>query len=305
MLKKYFHKNITWYRFLGESKESFRGLAFDLNIDGYIVEKFTTSLTRDKALILKNNIFIATTIPNLVDGQYVKQEIKFILGNNYMISYSDKSNEGVDYFTKNFEKNANFKKSDEFENPVIYSFLHIIEKIYGNMIYELTDVFEEIEEIEKNIFKGNEKNMVRKISETNRKLINFGKFIRNHEETWEVFLPLSKIFFKDKHSHDALESITISYQKVVSELNSLKDSLKELRATNNSLLNSKVADTSRAFTLIAFLTLPITLFISILSVPTKQGHFLATTENDFFVILIISGVLFTITLIISKIKKLW
>ena len=85
------------------------------------------------------------------------------------------------------------------------------------MIVELQNLSMDIDDIEKNIFLGQEKTMVKEISQTNRKLIDFGKHIRSHDETWEIFLNLSREFFAEKNSHEALESITLSYQKVMSE----------------------------------------------------------------------------------------
>ena len=159
-------------------------------------------INRDKALILGNHLFLALSIPDLQNGEYQKQELKFILDDVYMITSSDTVNEGIEIFKKNFEKNAHFQKGEEFKNPVIYSFLHLIEKVYENMIFELQDISKELEVIEKNVFMDKEKKMVKDISLTNRKLIDFGKHIRSHEETWEIFLNLSREFFAKKHSHD-------------------------------------------------------------------------------------------------------
>jgi Mg2+ and Co2+ transporter CorA len=59
----------------------------------------------------------------------------------------------------------------------------MIEKIYENIIFELHQLEKKIDIIEENIFKNKERNMVRKISETNRDLLDFRKNIRSHEET--------------------------------------------------------------------------------------------------------------------------
>lgn len=305
MLKTHFHKNIIWYDFLQPTAEKYLPLAKEFSIDPYINEKFLGKINRDKALILGNHLFLAISIPDLQDGEYKKQELKFILDEVYMITSSDTINEGMEIFKKNFEDNAHFQKGEEFENPVIYSFLHLIEKVYENMIFELQSISVEIDSIEKDIFSNNGRKMVIEISETNKKLIDFGKHIRSHEETWEIFLSLSKEFFAKKHSHEALESITLSYQKVMSEWNHQKETLHELRDTNNSLLNAKLSETSKTFTLIAFLTLPISLFISIISIPTQQGHFFSKNENDFYYIIAMSSILFIFTLGFSKWKKWW
>ncbi len=305
MLKTHFHKNIVWYDFLQPTAEKFLPLAEEFSIDPYISDKFLGKLNRDKALILGEHLFLAISIPDFKDGEYTKQDLKFILDNNFFISASDTINEGIEIFKKRFESDDYPKTGEEFESPVVYSFLHLMEKVYDNMIFELKNMETEIDSIEKSIFSGQEKKMVREISNVNKKLIDFGKHIRSHQETWEIFLNLARDFFARKHTHKALESIALSYQKVMAEWSHQKETLHELRDTNNSLLNAKLSETSRTFTLIAFLTLPISLFISILSVPTKQGHFLSSIDQDFTFILVTSFVLFLITLAFSKWKKWW
>jgi Mg2+ and Co2+ transporter CorA len=158
-------------------------LSEKLNIDPYIVGKFLGETNRDKALILGGHLFLAISMPDWQEEQFKKQEVKFIITSEYIITSTQNRNKGIELFKEKFEKNANFEKGEEFENPVVYSFLHIFEKIYENMIFELQDIEKKINDVEEHIFSGNEKGMVRTISQTNRHLIDFKKNIRGHEET--------------------------------------------------------------------------------------------------------------------------
>jgi Mg2+ and Co2+ transporter CorA len=78
--------------------------------------------------------------------------------------------------------------------------------------------------------------------------------------------------------------------------------LHDLRDTNNSLLNLKQNETMKLFTVIAFLTLPMTLFLSIISLPTKQKIIIGQ-ENDLNMILGILFIIFILMLIYSIFKK--
>ena len=310
MLKTYFHKNIIWYDFLQPTEEKFLPLSEKLNIDPYLVKKFLGNTNRNKALVLGEHLFLSITIPEWKEDTknnevgFKKQEIKFIIGAEYIITSVESKNEGLEFFKEKFEKHANFEKGDEFNNPIIYSFLHIFEKIYESMLFELKDIELKINTIEEHIFSENEIEMVKNISHMNRHLIDFKKNIRGHAETWEVFLPLAKDFFSKKQSNDTLDSINLSYQKVISEMQFLKEYLFELRDTNNSILSGKQKDISVTFTLIVFLTLPITLFVTIISVPQVHDTFLGG-ENDFLIITGISLALLVLSLTFSRWKKWW
>ncbi len=146
--------------------------------------------------------------------------------------------------------------------------------------------------------------MVKKISLSNRKLIDFRKIIKDHTKLWSIFLNLSKNLFIKRTSWEVIEGISISANRIVTEAEELKETLHELRDTNNSLLNSKQNDTMKVFTIIAFLTLPITLFLSIISLPTKQ-RFIIGRENDLHIILWILLGIFLTMLSYSIWKKWW
>jgi Mg2+ and Co2+ transporter CorA len=183
MLKTHYHKNNTWYDFTAATAEKFLPLAKEKKINPYIINKFLSKSNRDKALHLDDNLYLSLHFPDLKNEDYVSQELKFIIGRDYIITNQEILNEGLESFRKQFESNAIFEKDKGKDSCIVYIFLHMIEKIYENMIFELRELERRIDEIEENIFKDKEKYMVRKISETNRDLLDFRKNIRSHEET--------------------------------------------------------------------------------------------------------------------------
>ncbi|MCK5588800.1 MAG: magnesium transporter CorA family protein [Candidatus Pacebacteria bacterium] len=306
MLTTNYYRNIVWHNFQDIITEgNFLELVKKYNIDDYISRRFLGDINRDKALVINGHLFFSLSIPDLKDEEFNKQVLKFIIGKDYIISFSSTKNEGIEKFKADFEKNAHLGKGRDYENPIVYSFLHIFEKIYENMLFELKDVSSEIENIEKKIFSNKEKEMVVRISKVNRKLIDFRRYLKTHDDSWKIFLDLSKTFFPQKNSYTTLEGIVLSYQKALSQAEQLQENLWELRDTNNSLLNAKLGESSKTFTLIAFLTLPITLFISIISIPTKQGHLFLGHNNDFNLIIVTSITMLIVMAGISKIKKWW
>lgn len=305
MLKKRIHKNITWYDFFEPTKEEFSVFAKQNNINEYIVDKFIGATNRDKTFILDDHLFISLSFPNLKEENYEKQSVKFIIGKDKIwTSQSAMENEGLIYFSKMFESNISFEKDNINDSCVAFIFLHMIDKIYENAVYELVEVQDEIDEIEKQVYNNQEKKMVKSISDTNRKLINFRKNLKSHNQTWKVFLDLTNEFFNREEAKQSLNAILLSYRKTIVVAEQLQELLWELRDTNNSLLQAQHNQTSKEFTLIAFMTLPITLFVSIVSIQTNQIHIVGV-ENDFYIILAVSFIIFIVTLSVSKWKKWW
>ncbi len=307
MYKTFKRGKIEWYDFTGNDNAEFPKLAAEKNIDTYIAKKFTSRNERDRAFISGDNLFLCMHFPDLNQEtfEYKLQEINFIIGKDYIITGKEDDSYGLLDYEQKFLERANeehFFPEDEF---IAYPVVRMIERIYENISLELNDVEDFIEIIEDNIFRDKEKQMVVKISEINRTLIDFRKTIRTHRQTWSVFSDVAHRFFKKESTYDVLDTVTIAYEKVYSQAEELKELLWELRDTNNSLLSAKQSDTSKTFTLIAFMTLPISLFISIISIPSQQSHLFLGHANDFTLTLGISFIIFFITLAISIYKKWW
>lgn len=307
MLITSYRKNIIWYHFQDVINEgNFNDLKKKYNIDNYITKRFCGEIHKDKALKISKHLFFSISLPDFQQKAFEKQTFKFIIGEDYIISFCDSYNIGLDKFREDFENKTHLNEREKKEkNPVVFAFLHMFEKIYGNMILELENISTKIDKIGQDIEKEKEKEMVFRISEINRKLIDFRRYLKTHDNSWELFFQLSRKFFPNENSHSVLEGVILPYQKVLALADQLQEIIWELRDTNNSLLNAKLGETTRTFTLIAFLTLPITMFVSIISIPTKQNNFFLGHQNDFNLIVFSSLILFIIMLIISKFKKWW
>ncbi len=305
MYNIYKHKDLSWYEFKNAKRENLEEIAKKLSIDSYIIEKFLKKTTSDKTIRIGDTILISLSFPdyNQKEKKYDSTPVKFILGRNFMISGIYSKNEGLENYLKIFKINptkGNFKKTDCVANAFSYA----IDEIYKNLSHELNYIRKSIDSVEDDIFNNNEKKMVKKISLNNRKLIDFRKILKDHKKIWNLFYDLSKNYFIKRSTLERIDGISVSAERVFAESEELKEMLHELRDTNNSLLNLKQNETMKLFTLIAFLTLPVTLFLSIISLPTKQ-RFIIGQENDLSIILSILFVLFVIMFFYSIIKKWW
>ncbi len=305
MLEKYQHEGVIWYNFKEMNEEEFWPLVWKYDIDDSIAKKFINGDDFDNTTLLNNDLLLSLSIPNLQNKKYYEQNIKFIVGQKYIISTGIAKNEGVVKFSEELTKNHLLSGAEKHENPTTFLFSLLFQHIYENMIVELKIIKTDINIIEENIFLENETEMVKIISMVNRNLLDFRKYISTHDDSWEVFLKLSKDIFPKPSSQRILEGILLTYKKTADEAKKTQDLLLALRDTNNSLLNAKLGNTSKNFALIAILTLPMSLFVSIVSIPTQQKHLFLGHDQDFTLILVGSAIILISTLIFSKIKKWW
>ncbi|PID83367.1 hypothetical protein CSB11_01070 [Candidatus Campbellbacteria bacterium] len=302
MLKIHFHRNIAWYEFSTLDKDKLEEVVDKYQISPYVANKFIEDSNRNKVISSYSNLFVSVDVPFLEKDEFIKNKIKLILGKDYLISLVCKKDKGLEKFKANFDNGSDFYRGQTQNSKISNTFIYFFEKIYENLIAELKKIEVKIEEIEKKVFDGNERKMVYEISHINRKLIDFKKHIRSHDDFWESFFSTAEDFF-DQKEIKRIEIINLSYQKTIDQLENIKDQLRELRDTNNSLLNVKMHRLSRIFTITTFSILPATLFITIITIPTKQKHLFLGHPHDFTMIIVISLIMVILMLLISKWSK--
>ncbi|MDP3726110.1 MAG: CorA family divalent cation transporter, partial [bacterium] len=182
-----------------------------------------------------------------------------------------------------FDVAAILKKCDAVGPHAGFLFFHLIKELYENLILELEYVQHELDKIEQNIFSGQEHMMVPQISTINRKLLHFKKAINQHKQVLESLERAMENFFGKDFSY-YLHAIIGEYYKVSALLDVNKDTLKELKSTNDSLLTTKTNDIMKTLTIMAFITLPLTFFSQLFGMNTTYLP-LVGKENDFWIII--------------------
>lgn len=182
------------------------------------------------------------------------QEIDFVVGNDFIITTRYESIDALERFAKTFELN-NILKRGLMEDNAGHVLYYMIKELYRAMSDEVDSINDTLKQIEKNIFKGKEKEMVGEISAVNRDLISFNHIILTHRD---VLVSLkdsgNKIFGKEFSENLAV--IINEYHRIEKVLITNIDFLRELRSTNDSLLSSKQNETMKILTVITFLSLP-------------------------------------------------
>lgn len=158
-----------------------------------------------------------------------------------------------------------------------------------------------IDEIEREIFKGKEKEMVLEISLVKTDIINFWRIIEHQEEVLESLVSEGEIFFGRGLSH-YFADILGTYHQVRNNLEGYKETILALEDTNQSLLSTKINEVMRILTVFSVILLPLTLIASIWGMNVKLpfgGH-----PNGFW-ILTITMIVLTGGLIAFFYRKKW
>ncbi len=276
---------ITWVDVESPTKEEIRRIMDEYSIHPLIGEELLSPTLRPKVDVYGNLIYLILHFPTIAQppSNKMEQEIDFVIGKNLFITVHYGIIDALTKANRLFNVSAILKKCDAIGGHAGFIFFHLIKELYHNLILELEFVQKELDDIEENIFKGQEHFMVSRISKTTRKLLHFKKSVAQHQHVLESLEHVGESFFGKEFNY-YLHAIIGEYYKVSAHLESSVDTLRELKTTNDSLLTTKTNDIMKTLTIMAFITLPLTFFSQLFGMNTAYLPIVGG-KNDFWIII--------------------
>lgn len=190
------------------------------------------------------------------------QEIDFIVGKNYLITVRYDTIDSIYLLFKSFEVGSILMDGSRFAHAYELFFI-VVQKMYESVLDELSAMEDHFDRIEEAIFDGREKEMVAAISRESRTLLDFKRTLIPHEEVFGTLQEAGVRQFGKEFSKD-VSIISKEYHRARNRIHHNIEALIELRETNNTLLSSKQGEIIKTFTVLAFITFPLTLIINII-----------------------------------------
>ncbi|HEY4478266.1 MAG TPA: CorA family divalent cation transporter [Candidatus Paceibacterota bacterium] len=266
------YKNLTWTDASSPTKDELESIINQYDLHPIIVEELLSPTRKPKIEIYGKYIFLALHIPiheNINKKRVIKsKEIDFVIGKDFIITSHDEIIEPLHEFSKMFETNTILDKRG-IGNHAGIIFFYIIKKLYEYMINDLENIKDSLIDVEKHIFSGHERRMVERLSDISRELIDFKQIIHLHREILESFSTIpGELFGKDFDYY--IDEMKHAYTSVHGLVLSNKELLSDLRETNDSLLSTKQNEHMKLFSILAFVTFPLMLFLNIFMLPTSH-----------------------------------
>lgn len=145
----------------------------------------------------------------------------------------------------------------------------------------------DIQSIEKNIFAGHEREMVREILLTKRNILNFRKIMEAHKGVIQK-LGRSGIWYLNSSEMKTFYNDLIEHTKNIWDiLSEQKEMIEALEDTNSSLISFKLNDIMRTLTVFSVIVFPLTLLAAIFGMNTTGGMPFIGNPHSFWIIIII------------------
>ncbi len=286
MIKTHTHNNLTWVDLESPSQIEAKEVMEKFGLHPLVAEELLIPSLKPKVELYKDYIYLILHFPSLKKGSRIDsaKEVDFVIGRDFIITSRFAAVEPIANFSKIMEVNSILAK-EELEGHAGYIFYYLMRKLYRHSVRELGHVREKLCEIENEIFRGKEKEMVSELSKYSRELLDFKQILITHKETLESFEKHApKILGEAFNPH--VNTIHGEYNKAYAEVTANREFLGDLRETNDSLLSTKQNETMKILTMMAFVTFPLSLFTDLFSMNTAHAPIVGHAY-DFEIIVVI------------------
>lgn len=301
MISKYTYRNLIWIDLESPTEEEVRHVIDNYNIPDNLSQEMLDESIPSKVDLYPNFIHLILHFPQISTSsdKGVEKEVDFIVGNNFMVTTHYEPVDSIKEFSKTFEKDTydNNKKENKHAGII---FFDLIKDLYINSRRQLHTINLSLKDVENKIFEGKEGEMVEKISNINRTLLDFRQALRFHKNILISFENHAKKFFGEEFNPHIV-SIINEYNKTNTILDGHKEILDDLRNTNDSLLANKTKETMKILTIITFLISPVAVISNIFVI--NSSFLKINNPNYYYLVLLFMFVASLITYFYIKSKK--
>lgn len=287
MYTRHDYNGLSWIDLESPSNDDLRKIVTEFNIDHLLAEELLLPSAKPRAEFHDTYVYMVLHFPALRHTHTAReQEVDFIVGKKFIITTHYDTVDPLHKFSKIFEVNSILDTSFVGDHAG-FIFFYMLKKLYKSTEHELEYVRHDLSMIEENIFSGHETEMVTAISHTSRDLLNMRQTIEPHREILHTLEEGGPAFFGADFS-SYLRALSNEYYRMHNHIMRETENLHELRETNNSLLTTKQNETMRIFSILAFVTFPLSLITAIFDMNLSQNP-IADVHNGFWIVI---GIMF-------------
>lgn len=256
------HDYISWLNFHDlKDRDSVRRLCQNLAIDPLTIEDIFTEKRRPKLEEYKNYMFfsIRSALPDISDATILQQEqISFVLGSNYLVSFQDKSSMHFGDVRDRIEKKRGkirFKGSD-------FLLFRMLDAIIDNYFEVLESSTQSIEALEHKIQRAKTNNVLQNIEAEKRKLIELKKIVLPLKDVTFQLDKLDNPFLDQSNLHHFSELKENCYQ-VLEEIDANKQILDGMANLYYAVQGQRMNEIMKILTIVSSIFIPLTFIVGV------------------------------------------
>jgi len=282
MIERFQTGKLMWTNLKNPTEAEITEIVHALDIPITLTSDLIAPVPRNYAHESNGVIKIAVDFPVVkrIDAEH-PYELKFIIMKAALVTVQYEEMEAIDRFKKQFEVLTTLGKTSK-KMTGAHLFFALMNELYNTSGTKLDYVESNLSDIEAQIFKDNERQMVVEIAKTTKRLIAYRHTLKAHEDLFFDLEPLFLSVYENVYVHD-VTGLRKTYMMILHRTNSLFETLSAIRDANDAMLTTKQNETIKTLTIMAFITFPLTLFSSMFGMNT-EGTPIIGHSHDFWII---------------------
>jgi magnesium transporter len=293
---------VSWLNFHGlKDQDSIKKLCQNLAIDPLTIEDIFTEKRRPKLEEYQQYMFfsIRSALPNQANStQLFQEQISFVLGTNYLVSFQDKSSMHFDDVRDRIEKK---RGKVRLKGPDFLLF-RMLDAIIDNYFEVLESSTLSIEALEHKIKYSRNNSILQTIELEKRKLIELRKIVLPLKEVTFQLDKLDNPFLDTSNSHHFSE-LKENCIEVLEEIDANKQILDGMSNLYYAVQGQRMNEIMKILTIVSSIFIPLTFIAGVYGMNFKHMPELDYPYGYYTIIGVM--VLITVSLLIYFYRKGW
>lgn len=261
-LENYKHdSSVHWLNFHSiDCKEEIEDFATEMGLHPLSVEDIYTFVQRPKVEEFDNYIFFSlrSLEPNTSSKELKKEQLSFILGSNYLISFQEKKS---DHFTEVRER-IEFDKGRIRKRGADYLLYKLLEAIIDNYFEVIEDVQQKIEEYDIRMAEEDDHALFKEIEAEKRQLIELRQVVFPLKELFGQLEKLNNIQIDEENKY-YFSDLKDNCLSLLDEIESNKSILEGLGNIYYAIQGQKMNEIMKVLTIVGAIFIPLTFIAGI------------------------------------------
>ncbi len=239
MISRFTHRTVSWIDLEEPTRDELALIADENNLHPVVTNELFQPSERAKVDMYTNAIYLILHFPirNSKTGEITEAEIDFVLLKEKLITTHYELVEPLKDFAKQFEVGQYLDKN-RIESHAGYLFFFAVRELYIHTLSIIEATEKKLRQAEKLIHSGGESEAVALISSCSQTLSDIRSSVRYHKETLSSLAQACKQLYGEDFAYyvHAIEGEHLRIEQAITEH---KETLKDIRKTNDSLLAAK------------------------------------------------------------------
>ncbi len=294
--------HVAWLNFHGiEDTESIEQLCHKLGIDKLTIESIHKQVRRPKVEEYSKymSFHVMSALPKELGNPFLHQDqISFLMGENYLISFQDKPSDHFPDVRDRIEKGRGKIRAKGSD----FLMFRMLEAIIDNYFEVLEEISSQIETIDAQLHLTQDKSILASIELEKRKLIELRKIAQPMRDVTNQLENSESPFIQSSNRH-YFRSLRSSCMSVLEEIDANKQILEGMANLYYAAQGQRMNEIMRVLTVVSSIFIPLTFIVGVYGMNFEHMPELKYTYGYYSVIAFMFAL--SIGLVVLFIKRGW